>query len=572
MTPAKPTSPPLPESEPVSADARLPGVATLLQDMYAQQMALKEECKVPKETRLANIKRRREQWDSDEAAKLGYSIGRKIAQAKTQDSEIELTEQEVSLLQLEKEFHHRRKPYDMKKLTPKIIAHEIHQLLKDLGEKGDMDVVTPYSLTPDSNEGARRIQGEASIVGCQVALIERAREETYRTNGFEYSVRMVRDIVGGGLREAPVWYVEDLAKLLEERVGTVNVTDDNLELFEQAARLEDGLWDIKPKSKDEIDRLREASLEDLRKDSYARIYKIALRAKEASETYKKLKEETKRQLIHERLVKSLTDDTYVAAIEAGRMDFTELSDGGFNQARQQFRYHNIEIPGRAVQISGEKEPIVLRYEVPITVLNDKELFREINDRLKIRDYSNPIDRLRVILYLKEDKALFGRVVDRLTQARVDQANYSVGDYPNPDIWRGNWEQALMRTLDGYAIGMLESAVEAEMDPNTHSGLQRETQQRIDRNRHDVAVNAFQILYGENNPIDRDVGFKRLDEYGREAFVRIGKYMEEKNTDADRKIYDRVLRLFIFPAGYTGESCIEEANRMARNRKKQASAS
>lgn len=466
-----------------------------LQTQYTVSIDYVQEARMTVEERHKIMHDRRENTD-DSSVMLGQRLGDKLAQRSGAEDPVELTEEEAQLLDItgDPPFTTNRR-YSFARMST---------LLTRFGEQGP-DSIFSTAQVQDAQEGRRRKDGENTMVAVQSALLQVAQYEV-QTHQFASAIGLVRAALPP--EEAPQWFVNGIL----ETVGGINFETDRAGL-EALATVADHIPAPKEAAQEGI---LKAELHTL--SSWQRIWRKSHEAKVRFEEVRREEQGGQKRTKHETRLATLAEDTYTAAISAGRSEaersFVDTTTSPFTSV--------------AIQIEGRDET----YTIPFSVMAENPMYKRMLDRISAGNDPSAVTQLNRLLLLSEDQELFDSVAQTLAdRVQMDWTGYTRSDYTNPDDWQSYWRESLRRMVDGYAIGVIEGAVAYEQPI---AEVTVTSSERITRSRRDMARSAYGLLLGEKNFLKSGTS---VDFFQVDALKQLGEFRSSLGDGEAGKRFD-----------------------------------
>ncbi len=430
-------------------------------------------------TRIGNVE--------DEGVKSGRSLGERLAKIESGGT-IVLTPNEREAIGIYGDENQTQ-------FTREQVIAQLEQNRSRLSDNGADSILVSRSLTVD--EGDRRQNGENRLITSSSALIEIGLQETGGTQFLEGLRR-----IGGAFPhgEIPHWCVTAWRDLV------INTDMTNRQALEGLQRLANSTeltsqpafagvaQEISTKATEGVHKLEAIKEAERLKAEQERI--------QAEQEQKRQAEKAKEQKHTERET-TLADDTYSAAEQGAQAQF-EKSAGtrGFGGLEAL----------RSVELSdgGERFSLPLHY-----IIRDGEMQKILEGRMGPRwdaksstwtmrnlgELPGPVSELAVLQVIKTNPDILQQaaaVAGRSMEA--DWTGYGKADYPD-GVWDQNMRELVLRSIDGYAIGILKSAAEykggwgmSDQDIVSGEGAARQ---------HATIQSALDLIYGQYNPGNRD---------------------------------------------------------------------
>ncbi len=523
QSPASEPKPPSPEAEPTGGgkiDPRLAAAESLLGDLTTQVSRDQQfitQATMDAKARTANIHKRVGDEKDDDVGE-GKSIGDRLFEAKDDNEIVALTASEAESLGLD--------PVNGQAQTKVQLVYTLNQQLGRMNARGDEDIFTPSTQISNiglRQEGERRIAGEKRYVQIQAGLYQYARRLT-QADRFNEAIGMA-DRVSRNLDDAPDWFMKDFV------IGVIKADLGDRTKLEAVASLVT-THALQPANEAERKRILGAekvtdltSLEQVwRKAQEAQERLTNVRKQEAEQ--RRLREEAERaeakKRTHKERLANLEDDTYKAAIEAGRQIVTKIGENGRDR-------NNVN-----VNIGSAEQPD--NFTIPFSMIfRDERFLRALQaNGLSSDNSATPVAQLRALQIIAEDQDVFESVVQTLANnSTVDRTGYSLADYQadgREADWLNNWRASLRRMVDGYALGVVQGAAEYEIPEQANQQWGRAS--NLELSRSDAVTAAFEVLFNEKNILDK-THWDKLDPFEVTALLKIGQYRQALMSDPAR---------------------------------------
>lgn len=466
------------------------------------------QTKITAEERTATIQKRRADA-ADEAVAKGRALARQLRAAETGNTTVQLSEEHQQIM--------IAGGLEGAELGVDQVRGALQTALQRLSLSGNASIFRPDRHNATAQEGKRRLDGENTYVAVQAAAMELAREHMSAGN-FSQGFATLGQF-GIKIDELPEWVMHDVG----EHIDAIDVATSG-EALQQLAGLRNTIpIDLGEKIKAMDEAQDKAAL-----SPFAKLFRKVEAAHTQIETTKRQQaEEAKNRKRTERL-KTLEEDTYEAAIAAGRESFLQIE----SQSRTGTYFQQ-----QVIQLEDRSD----LFPIPFAALeaHNPEFKRILNDEAtrnrgeRLHGIQLHGIQLRALQRVVEDEDLLNACADTLAanpMTMYDWTGWRRLDYKeagDENSWRDYWRTSLRRTIHGYTIGMMQQATE-HADRGSFS---ENTRLQIARIGMEILFDDLNILHAE------DVA--KMDPMQIEARNRLGAYRSSL-TEPARGTFDGYL--------------------------------